>query len=651
MRIDLLMVLVAGTLLAVSATEVSADTALLAKRATFEQAWQYARDGKTADVDRLRPSLTGYPLNAYLDYALLEQQGADAAESAIKVFVVTNADLPVAKLLQSSWLSASARAGRSEVFERWPLPARSSQEVRCVYTDWLLKKGRDGEARKQLMGLWLTGSSVDEACDLAFKTGMQRGWIDTEAYDQRLELAAKSGNQGLTDYLAPKASAQAQEAYKTFIVDLSVDGLNDQLRGALAPHKTPWLEMGLSQRIRSDAKVAQPLVAQVLSSPYLDPLVRNRLGRDLAVFLAADHHTESLGVFAALPPAAFDHGAVEWHARGALVAGDWLLLKSVIERMPADLSADERWRYWLAESERQSKGAASGFEALSDESHFFGFLSADRLDQAYPLCQSKRPLQPELLAQVLVDPGIKRALELYHLGLLHFARLEWSKSLRANSPSWQIQAALLASQEGWHEKAISGLSSPMRRTLYRDRFPVVHADLFEAAAARYGLDPDVLIAIARAESALTKDAVSRAGAQGLMQLMPATASRLAKPNGISLGGSEPLFDPATNIELGSLHLAELVERFNHPVFALAAYNAGPEAVDRWWGRFQPDDPLIWLETIPYRETREYVARVLAFASIYRWRRTGDAGSISSWLPPFSRANGFPVGDAVAVRCP
>lgn len=621
------------------------------QRSLFKQAWALARNGDDAAVEPLRARLHDYPLLPYLDYALLEVQGANASEQAIKGFLLNYSELPLAGLLSDSWVAARAREGDSSVFASWPLPSRPSQSLRCLYTAWLMQENRLAEARDQVMALWLTGSSVSDSCDPVFKQGAALGWIDTDAYDERLRLAAKTGNQALARYLAPKASAAAQHAYQQFIVDLSADTIKTQLANGLSSQQIDWLELALMREIRNDPKVAQPLVAQALGSPYLEQATRNRLGRDLAVFLAADHHVESLGVFAVLPPPAFDHSAVEWHARGALVADDWALLGSLIQRMPNEVAADERWRFWLAESQHRTAGTDTSFSDLAKESNFFGFLAAERLNQPYMLCQSRRPLEPETLAQVLVNDGVRRALELYHVGLLHFARLEWSRSVRSMPASFRVQAALLAGQEGWHEKAISGLSSPLRRSLYRDRFPVVHRELFEASARQFGLDADILIAIARAESALTPDAVSRAGAQGLMQLMPATARRLAGPHGISLDGENPLFDPETNIQLGALHLAELVDRFNHPVLALAAYNAGPEAVERWWGRFQPDDPLIFLEAIPYRETREYVSRVLAFATIYQWRRTGQAGAIGSWLPPVSKAVGFPSGRPVEVRCP
>lgn len=126
--------------------------------------------------------------------------------------------------------------------------------------------------------------------------------------------------------------------------------------------------------------------------------------------------------------------------------------------------------------------------------------------------------------------------------------------------------------------------------------------LFEEAARRYGLDPGLLWAVARAESGLNPAAVSPAGAVGLMQLMPSTAR--------ALGVSDP-FDPVQNVDAGARYLRQQLERFGDIRLALAAYNAGPGAVQRYGG------------IPPYRETRQYVERVLAL-----WREAGGGVSLS-----------------------
>lgn len=135
-------------------------------------------------------------------------------------------------------------------------------------------------------------------------------------------------------------------------------------------------------------------------------------------------------------------------------------------------------------------------------------------------------------------------------------------------------------------------------------------------ATRYGseagLDPALVLAVIQAESSGRPRAVSRAGARGLMQLMPATADDVARRHGIRLRGPDDLFDPALNVRLGALYLASLKRVFgDDPRLYLAAYNAGMGNVDKWRLQNPELTSRQLVEKVAFPETRAYVARVLA----------------------------------------
>ncbi|MDE2496291.1 MAG: lytic transglycosylase domain-containing protein, partial [Xanthomonadaceae bacterium] len=140
-------------------------------------------------------------------------------------------------------------------------------------------------------------------------------------------------------------------------------------------------------------------------------------------------------------------------------------------------------------------------------------------------------------------------------------------------------------------------------------------------------------AIIRAETAWQTDAQSGADARGLMQLLPGTAELVARRSGLPYDGGASLYDPAINIPLGTQYLADLAVRFDgSPWLASAAYNAGPGNAQRWVDARGNLDPEAFILTIPFNETRDYVTRVMSFATLYGWRLHGDPLPISSRLP-------------------
>ena len=120
-----------------------------------------------------------------------------------------------------------------------------------------------------------------------------------------------------------------------------------------------------------------------------------------------------------------------------------------------------------------------------------------------------------------------------------------------------------------------------------------------------------------------------------MQVMPETARQLANRHSFRYTGKQQLMQAGDNIQFGTAYLRELLDRFQeNPVLVSGAYNAGPNAVDRWMNDRNTNDPAIWVETLPYYETRDYIPRVLAFSTIYDWRLQQPVSRISSRMPEF-----------------
>ena len=226
-----------------------------------------------------------------------------------------------------------------------------------------------------------------------------------------------------------------------------------------------------------------------------------------------------------------------------------------------------------------------------------------------------------------------RALELHAIGWRDAATRAWDHARESLSEPDRRQLLLLASEQGWYDRVVFGLSAGDDLRQYALRFPLAERATVESQSAANGLDPAWAFALIRAESAWQPDVRSPANAYGLMQLLPATGQQMARQLGLDWPGTSLLLDPRANIRLGTRYLAQQADKFQgSPWLATAAYNAGSKPVQRWLGERGTLPADIFIETIPFRETRDYVTRVLAFSVIYDWRLNGAARRLSDRLP-------------------
>lgn len=198
----------------------------------------------------------------------------------------------------------------------------------------------------------------------------------------------------------------------------------------------------------------------------------------------------------------------------------------------------------------------------------------------------------------------------------------------------QEQAAILAHRRGWHSRAIAAAAINDQFDDLQIRFPLPYATQFDAYAKAAGIRPSWALGIARSESLFMPDIQSSAGAIGVMQVMPATGRQTARELRVPFQGRVTLTDPDRNIQIGTRYLGNMQQRFaNHDVLATAAYNAGPHRVDAWLPEDGALDARIWIETIPYSETRGYVRRVLMADAIFHWRMAGETSRLTARLMP------------------
>jgi soluble lytic murein transglycosylase len=234
-----------------------------------------------------------------------------------------------------------------------------------------------------------------------------------------------------------------------------------------------------------------------------------------------------------------------------------------------------------------------------------------------------------------VDEAMTRASLLFRLGLDDEARLEDDALSRAAEQAAGNDATRLvvATASGFAGRGLTSRAITLARRaltlgaepsaeLYRLLYPIAQEGVLLAESRARELDPSLVAALIRQESNFTPRALSVAGARGLMQVMPDVGASLARSLGFPRWDPVLLYQPDVNVQLGTRHLAGALARYPHPAYALAAYNAGDGRVRRWRTRRGTDDAELFIERIPFVETRDYVRIVLRnrafYAALYGW---------------------------------
>lgn len=313
--------------------------------------------------------------------------------------------------------------------------------------------------------------------------------------------------------------------------------------------------------------------------------------------------------------------AAEWRTRAAIMASSWSDVLASVESMPPALRSETIWGYWYSRALQKLGKTAEArllLTELSRQPGFYGLLAAEQSKIRPPyLADSPQP-DPALVHYYLKRPEAQRAKALHKAGLWVEAAHEWKALMHGADSRAYLAAAHAAAEMGMIDRQI-GLA--IRATSHFDlglRYPLVHEQEVLSASSAAHIAPELTWAIIRQESRFVAHAVSSAGAVGLMQLMPATAKRVAARAGMKAKPTrQVLVEPSPNIELGTAFLSSLLRSYKGNVaYAAAAYNAGPGRVARWRNTLGTMEIERFVELIPFDETRDYTKQVLANYVLY-----------------------------------
>ncbi|CAA0118227.1 Soluble lytic murein transglycosylase [Halioglobus japonicus] len=634
----LLCLLAVGVVASASAT-IPTHT-LNDQRRAYSEALQAMRAGRQTHYESLRSQLDDYPLAIYLDYYQLVRNGKNVSPVVAQQFVDRTANSPLALRFLGAYLRAVGKSERWEAFLQVMPEEPNSTDLKCYFFRAQLAQGNKEQAWEGAAQLWVAGNSQPSACDPLFSAWQKAGGVTDEIVWRRLLNAFDADERSLLQYVARKSSSamrpQVDMLLAVYDKPQSLAGLSldadsaysgDIASRALAVLARTNPEQALSYWLELQTQ----LPFDEAQTQYVESAIALR-----SLFAEnADHSDWLNGTLARLQ----DDKLTGIRLRWALKEQDWEALERNLALLTESAQEEAVWRYWRAivqERRGDTEAATAALTELSGERDYYGFLAADKLGRPYALNHQTLTSSDTDAAQAL--PAVARIEELkYHRDYM-LAHSEWYTLLQAtNDTAQQHDLALLATQKGWHRMAIDAATRAQVWDALDQRFPTPYQDVFQKNGALQQVPGTELMAIARRESAFFERAQSPVGARGLMQIMPATGREVAASLKLRHSDSD-LFDVEHNVRLGSAYYRQLLDRFGgNRIFALTAYNAGPHRVVRWRNEAAQGIPVeLWVETIPYKETRNYVQAVLSYNVVFQYMQ----GTTQALLTPLEKAASY-----------
>ena len=594
------------------------------------------------------PGLEKHPLYGWVELATLRRNIDTVSNAQAQSFLKRYEGQAVADAFRTAWLPAlSRRQDWPTLLSAWK--PTTNVALRCAELNARQATGKaDAQWTSDAQALWRsTGKSLPDGCDPVFAVLASKGGLPTELRWERIDLAAAEQQPAVMRSVArglPAAEAALANDYAAFLDNVHPRALNWPRN----PRSANMAMQGLMRLAKSSPASAESQLPQYASALGMDETQRGKVLYEAALWTVASYEADSARRLNAVPESVYDERLHEWRTREAMARGDWNAALAAIRKMPKAQREDSRWRYFearLSEKTGDTAEAQRLFREAAKSPTFHGFLAADRLELPYALCPWIPNDSAQAQAAVARDPAIVRAMEMWKLERVGPATSEWNNALSRFDDTQRRIAVEVARDNGWFDRAVFSLKGAEEQRLYELRFPLHHDAAIRREAARHAIDPTWVAAEIRAESIFNPKARSGANAMGLMQVLPSTAAGVAKRLGIPYSGASDLYNAETNIALGTAYLREMEDKYGLPYVAIAAYNAGPAPTARWLSQRPNFDPDFWIETISYKETREYVARILAFSVIYDWRLNGTA------LPITDRMLGRLEGKRKSFVCP
>jgi len=590
------------------------DEAVLAAYAAFT-------DRNTPRLEAQANAIRGHVLEPYYEYWRLTLRLAYVEAPEVHTFLSRHAGSRVADDLRAQWLEVLGERREWKRFDVDLAPlVLDKLEVRCYAWASRLAQG-DRSVLDAAVKLWLEPIKLPAGCDRLAEDMAEIGALTEDLAWRRARVQMEERRRaeaGRALEFVPRNERPDTATLR--LVARKPDHVLGRLLKKKKLDRRADRELAVLAMIRL-AGISSQRAADILQgrlSQVLGEADQQYLWGRIAIEAARRHEPEALAWFERAGRGALSQEQREWKARAALRAGHWVSLRDAIDEMSTEAHRNPAWTYWygraLADLGRSS-GARAHFLRIAGEPDFYGLLATEALGDYATLPEPKYEASSEDLARAERNAGLQRALALYRLNLRTDANREWVFTIRAMDDRELLAAAELARRAEIPDRVINTADRTQIRHNFELRYLAPYRDVFSAYAKEQELDEYWVLGLVRQESRFIADAKSWAGARGLMQLMPGTARWTARKIGMKKFRLRDVTDVETNVTLGTSYLKMVLDSLGHPVLASAGYNAGPGRARRWRDA-GPLEGAIYVETIPFDETRDYVKKVMANAVFY-----------------------------------
>ncbi|WP_411913002.1 murein transglycosylase [Vibrio sp. Vb0718] len=610
---------------ALCAMSLSANAALSLEkqREVYEQAQDLLDKNDIDGYLSIRPKISDYPLTPYVDYRTFIRQLPEKSPQQVNEFISEHESFPFSRRVRAPYLNHLYKQKDWKTITEFQKVIPSGERYQCIFYVAQLKQGKKVAAFKGAEHMWLRGISIADECNPLFEAWDKAGERTDELILQRMLLAFDARNGGLMSYLLklPK-SAQAKQQAKEMkaLFDNPSSVAEFAKKKPANDFNRAQSEYALEKLARMNTSQAQGAYDAVIKGQKFSPEKAQELA-DYIAFRLTRTESESLAKWRDDKTKTSQYlPLIETRIRLAIQNADWKGVQEWIAVLNKEEQATLRWQYWLGRSEIALGDDIAGKQRLATllgQRNFYSVAAANAIGQSI-----KYPTHTVKLDKKVVQPyqdSLARIEELIATDKIAAAKSEWAHLLRRVGKDEKAMLAAYASFKRWHHLTVTASIQAQMWDNIELRFPIAHRWWFNFYAKKHNIDPVTMMSLARQESALDVEARSPVGARGLMQIMPATAKYTARKYKLSYQGTQDLYNVGKNIEIGSHYLQGLLEDYdNNRIFALAAYNAGPNRVKTWRERTQGKvDAYAFIEAIPFKETRGYVQNILMFETYYR----------------------------------